>query len=285
MTQAWRRIGLRKGQRPQAKGMAKMSVGERRALVFWAAVLLALSYAKHAQAADITVLNMGNADLPAIVSVKGFLGTGDDQKFTTATIAGIRKAIVYLEGPGGEIGPSLNIGLVIKTRHFETAVAATKTCVSGCALAWLAGAPRHMGEEAHIGFHAAWIKETGSAAGTANAFIGYYVHELGLNFNTLRYIMAEPGSMSWLTRQDAADHGIGYDMLTKEQADRFAVVAAHPTPEVAQHVTVGPELCDAIRNSLEKLAREATAMPASEAQARSTMLLNAALSECLRKQK
>jgi hypothetical protein len=255
----------------------------KRTLVLWATLLLALFSARTAQAADITVLDRGDGDLPAIVTVKGYFDLDDDQKFIQAT-AGIPKAIVYLEGPGGEITPGLNIGLAIRNQGFETAVAGAKTCSSACALAWLAGSPRRMGEGSNIGFHAAWIESRGADApsGTGNAFVGYYAHQLGLTYDAVRYItMAEPSSMSWLTPQDAHAYNIHYDALTREQADRYAAATA-PAPQIAHHVAVAPE-CDAIRDSLKRLVQQARSVRLTAAEANSAMLLTTALSECLRK--
>jgi hypothetical protein len=207
--------------------MAMMSVGERRALIFGVALLLALFASRRAEAADITVLDGGGGDVLGIISVKGFIDIGDDKKFTDIT-TGILKAIVFLEGPGGRIFAAMNIGLNIRKRGFETAVATEKVCTSACALTWLGGNSRHMGEGAKVGFHAARDKREDhepSAAGDAS--VGYYMRELAFPLQAVIFAMkAKPDDTAWLNTEDAQAYRILYDALTKAQADRFATLTA-----------------------------------------------------------
>ena len=192
-------------------------------------------------AAEFTLVSQedGNAR-PAIVLIKGKIDPGDEVKFRN-TVMAARSAIVYLEGPGGVIGAAIAIGLIVRMRGFETAVADDTTCASACALVWLGGNPRRMGKDARIGFHASRSTEVTEPYNGAlgNAIVGYYLNQLGLPFNTVTYVVkASPQSMTWLSAEDGAKYGIRYEAITKVQADRYRdAIIGHrhidpPIPEV-----------------------------------------------------
>jgi hypothetical protein len=87
------------------------------------ALHLALVAPSIACAAEFTLVSQedGNAR-PAIVLIKGKIDQGDEVKFSN-TVMAARSAIVYLEGPGGVIGAAIAIGLIMRMRGLETAVA------------------------------------------------------------------------------------------------------------------------------------------------------------------
>jgi hypothetical protein len=201
-----------------------------------AVLLLALMATSIAQAAEIKVLSDGGTErspVPAIILVKGLLKNGDDVKFRQ-TVGLTTSAIVYLESPGGVIGPAMNIGLAIKGKGFETAVADGATCTSACALAWLGGNPRRMGFGAHIGFHATRsAKDDAAETAAGNALVGYYLRQLGLSSNAVIFVMkATPQSMTYLTEHDALSSDIHYNALTRAQAERYrdALIDRHVDP-------------------------------------------------------
>jgi hypothetical protein len=213
-----------------SRGMAKVSLGEglapmKRALIFWAALHLALFSATIAHAADVTVLDRGSGDIPAVISINGFIEMGDDKKFIDIT-TGIRKAIVFLESPGGRISPAMAIGIEIRKHDFGTTVPQGKVCTSACALTWLAGTPRYMGKDAKVGFHAAKVKqEDTEPSAPGNASVGYYMHELKFPLQAVIFVTeTSPDNMAWLSQEDAQTYGIPYYALAKAQADRFAAL-------------------------------------------------------------
>jgi hypothetical protein len=115
------------------------------------AALCALLLATSAQAAEIKVLSQEDGVMyPALVTIKGRLNKGDEETFRQ-TIGTIRSGIVFLESPGGSLAVGITIGLTIRKRKLQTAVADRMTCASACAIAWLGGTPRRMGEDARIG--------------------------------------------------------------------------------------------------------------------------------------
>ena len=190
-----------------------------------ATLLFALMTSDIAQAAEIRVLSDGKREgspVPAIILIKGLLKHGDDVTFRQM-IGITTSAIVFLESPGGVIGPAMDIGLAIKGKGFESAVADGATCTSACALAWLGGSPRRMGEGAHVGFHAT-LSARDDAAETAagNALVGFYLHQLGFSSSAVIFVMkATPQSMTYLTERDALSSGIHFNALTRAQAERY----------------------------------------------------------------
>jgi hypothetical protein len=188
-------------------------------------LLLALMAPSMGKAADIRVLSDGKTEglpAPAIILIKGLLQNGDDVKFRQ-TIGFASSAIVYLESPGGVIGPAINIGLAINASGFETAVADGANCTSACALAWLGGNPRRMGEGAHIGFHSTQsAKDDAAETAAGNALVGYYLHQLGLSTNAVIFVMrATPQSMTYLEEHGALSSDIHFNALTRAQGERY----------------------------------------------------------------
>src|SRR5262249_4478207 len=68
---------------------------------------------------------------------------------------------------------------------------------------------------ASIGFHAAGDITSG-ASGSANAFIGAYLRDLGMSLATIVYVTsAPPSSVNWLTPAKANELGIKMMALEK----------------------------------------------------------------------
>ena len=116
---------------------------------------------------------------------------------------------------------------MIKKERLETAVADGKTCASACALAWLGGTPRRMGEDARIGFHEPSKPNTQEPSLEGNAVIGNYVRQLGLSYAALTLILrADPKSMTWLTETQSIAYNVHYSELRRDQAERYRSVTA-----------------------------------------------------------
>jgi ATP-dependent protease ClpP protease subunit len=153
-------------------------------------------------------------DHPALILIKGYFNKEDRFKdvstFTRLASPGINSAIVFLDSTGGLVWTAIDIGTIIRQRRFSTAVADNASCASACALVWMGGKERFMGNDARIGFHAARNVVTSEVSSGANAAVGAYLHEVGVkNFNTVVYLTsASPNSMRWLTPTDAIRYGI-----------------------------------------------------------------------------
>jgi hypothetical protein len=172
-------------------------------------IVLVLVLAAPATAATITV-TPPIGDTPAVVQVQGVLQSEDIEAFRFK-VARLSKAVVAFESEGGSLLAGIRIGELIRMKGFVTVVAAGARCASACAIAWLGGVQRFMGEPALVGFHAAYRDDgTGpTEVGSANAILGAYLSTIGLSESAIYYVtMAAPSSMTWLTLQEAAKHGI-----------------------------------------------------------------------------
>ncbi|WP_042778667.1 hypothetical protein [Sinorhizobium fredii] len=151
-----------------------------------------------------------------IVSVTGTFNDGDDADFRKLA-ATIDRAVVVLNSGGGNLHAGLEIGRAIRLRGFATAVPPDALCASACALTWLAGSPRLLDDTSKLGFHAAYRLINGQASeyGAANALVGAYLNQLGLNDKAVFYITsAPPEGVEWLTANTAATVGISYEPVS-----------------------------------------------------------------------
>ena len=78
-----------------------------------------------------------------IISVKGEIKPGDDEKFT-GMADGKGDAVVILDSPGGNVLAGIQIGEAIRRNGYSTLVPRGLQCASACALAWLGGRTRLM---------------------------------------------------------------------------------------------------------------------------------------------
>jgi hypothetical protein len=99
----------------------------------------------------------------------------------------------------------------VRQKELVSAVAENTLCASACALAWLGGRPRLMKDTSKIGFHAAYVQsgQYKRESGVANAVVGAYLTDMGLNVNAVRYITTPgPDEIQWLSVRDAIRVGI-----------------------------------------------------------------------------
>jgi hypothetical protein len=190
------------------------------------ATLCALLLATATQAAEVKVLSPADeaTSTPALIIIKGKLEKDDEGKFL-GTLGTLRSAIVFLESPGGPLGVAISLGLTIRKRGLETAVADGAICTSACALAWLGGSPRRIGQHAHIGFHEPWDPSTRESSLKGDAAIANYIRQLGLPYAALLLLLrAGPSSMEWLTEASSSAYRIHYVELRSDQSERFREV-------------------------------------------------------------
>jgi len=174
------------------------------------AILGLLLVPQTAQAEVVTLLERGTLEHPALVLVKGVLLATRSQANIKAlrTIAEEEKVVtVFLDSPGGALITAIQLGNIIREHGIKTAVADSAQCASACALVWLSGKERYMGENARIGFHSIRVsKGTFEVSYRGNAAVeGYLDYALGLtNPEVASYVTkAPPHSMTWLTMSDA----------------------------------------------------------------------------------
>ncbi len=190
-----------------------------RALQCLLAVLLFQFLVQKSIGADIARHSTGNAEVDIIV-IDGIITMEDQANFTTAATAS-NSAVVVLNSQGGATLSALEMGKTIRLKGFATAVPENALCASACALMWLAGSPRYIGEGAHIGFHASYIDRNGTLAesGVANALVGAYLNQLGLSQKAVAFVTsAPPQGMEWLDASKA--QSIGVDVVWMEASSR-----------------------------------------------------------------
>jgi hypothetical protein len=216
--------------------------------------LIALLFVSGAPAIAATItVTPQTGDKPALVAVQGVLRDEDIDDFRFK-VAHLSSAVVALESDGGSLLAGIRIGETIRLRGFVTVVSNGARCASACAIAWLGGRQRFMGEQALIGFHAAYRKEmTGaSESGVGNAVLGAYLNSIGLSEAAVAYVtMAAPNSITWLTLEEAAKYGIEVRPLSTaalpSQQRRATTATTTTTIPVDTHGLLGTWTCSGIQ--------------------------------------
>jgi len=172
--------------------------------VFW---LLALPVA---QAADIVVKPLEGGS--TLIAIDGELELSDIDSFRAkAEPLPLGRTTVEFRSKGGRLLAGIRIGAQIRAKRFNTVVPDGAQCASACALAWLGGVRRFVGEDSSVGFHTAYILKTAGPAesGPGNAILGAYLNQIGLSEEAILYIThAAPTSVQWMSLEEAAEYGI-----------------------------------------------------------------------------
>jgi len=196
-------------------------------------IVLSFLALTRANAAEIAVKPLDNASV--LVAIEGELDLGDIEVFRNKTEAlPIGRATVEFSGKGGSLLAGIRIGTLIRAKKFITVVPDGAQCASACALAWLGGTRRLIGEHATVGFHTAYIVKTGGLieSGPGNAILGAYLNQLGLSEKAILYIThAAPTSMQWMSIEDAAEFGITVAKLPPSQAGQGPRASEPPVVE------------------------------------------------------
>ena len=188
----------------------------------WVFILSLFSLAA-AAAADIDVKAVDNKS--ALIVIEGEFESGDVETFRAkvASLSAARVTVAF-RSEGGSLVAGIRIGALIREKKITTVVPDGALCASACALAWLGGTRRFVGQNSNVGFHAAYIlKSHGPAeSGSGNAILGAYLNQLGLSENAILYITkAAPTSIQWMSLEDAAEHGIAVASLSPQRAAEF----------------------------------------------------------------
>jgi hypothetical protein len=158
-----------------------------RSFVSASVALICATLSGRATAATIDTTQL--ADGSTVISVQGDLVLPDIEVFKLK-LSGVTKGLVLLASDGGSLQAGIQIGTAIRLRGLATLVPDGSRCASACAIAWLGGTPRVMGQNARIGFHAAYRLERGApvATGVGNALLGAYLNTLGLSDRAIIYV-------------------------------------------------------------------------------------------------
>lgn len=202
-------------------------------LVIVAAFAAVSFFGSDACAAEIKVEKFGAGE-PSIIEISGGIEVGDADRFSAA-IEGVEKAMVLLSSPGGAVNDGLSVAAEIRSMGYTTIVLPDKECYSACALIWVAGVKRMMGETASIGVHAAWRNEAmvdgstiATESGVANADIGSFLTYIGLSREAIRYFTtAGPKDVLPVTPEIAQRLDIDTAVITD---DGVVPASERPTP-------------------------------------------------------
>lgn len=175
-----------------------------------------------------------------VISISGALVKGDEDRFIDVALKN-PSALVVLDSDGGNLITGLEIGKAIHLKGFPTLVSEGGRCASACALAWLAGRVRGMIDHSLIGFHAAYLGNTGEVASEGNAIVGAYLAQLGLPTSAIVYITRpKPSEMQWLTAEDAERYGIPVKIFPSKATQSPTISPPPPTPQPAQPAQLTP---------------------------------------------
>ena len=193
----------------------------------------ALFAGSRAMAADITVRRIDDTSVRMIV-VEGEFNEGDGETFAEVSKrVGQGQALVAFDSPGGALIAGLQIGQVIRLRHFSTVVPQDATCASACAIAWLAGTPRFLQTGGRVGFHAAFDRDTREVSGVGNGLVGAYLSRLGLSDAAIVYVeQADPDDVTWLSVADARRVGMDVRILPASDTPQPHAPTPEPAPKV-----------------------------------------------------
>lgn len=148
------------------------------------------------------------------LELDGVIEAGDDAKVAAALAAWPRPRAIALSSLGGNVEAALAIGALVRHAQLRTLVAPRGICASACGLVWLAGEPRALGQDAHVGLHAAYLRRDGVSVetGAANALIGAYLGRLGFDDHAIVYLTsAAPNEMTWILPADRQRYGIAFE--------------------------------------------------------------------------
>ena len=148
------------------------------------------------------------------IALSGLIQPGDDAKLAGLLDASPRPTSLALSSLGGNVQAALAIGTLVRQRGLRTVVPPRAICASACGLVWLAGTRRAIGEQAHVGLHAAYLRRNGVSVetGAANALIGAYLSRLGFDDRAIVYLTsAAPDAMTWILPGDRQRYGIAFD--------------------------------------------------------------------------
>lgn len=196
----------------------------RRAAMLAAATILSLPVP--GQAAEIRSVTVPSGGTGLVLA--GIIAPGDDAKLSAALAGTPRPRRLSLESLGGNVQAALALGETVRREGLATTVPARGVCASACGLVWLAGTPRAMGPDAHVGLHAAYLRRNGVSVetGAANALIGAYLGRLGFDDKAIVYLTsAAPDEMTWILPADRQRYGIAYEPAAS------ATMAAFPATE------------------------------------------------------
>ena len=136
-----------------------------------------------------------------ILVMSGVIGPGSYQAFRRI-VARSRPDLVVLQGPGGILREAIRIGNEIRARGLGTAVGAHSSCASACAVVFLSGQTKYLGNHAAVGLHMARYAD-GRRSPVGTEIMAQYLSRVGVPDRILaRMSRTAPDDIAWLSRAD-----------------------------------------------------------------------------------
>ena len=123
--------------------------------------MLAAASVVAAAPAPAAEIRVREATVVSHVFLDGYIEALDDGFFKHLTEAIKGPVIVSLNSRGGHLGAAMHIGNFIRMNQWATSVDNGDTCNSACAVIWLSGVKRFLGQYDRIGVHSAAFTESG----------------------------------------------------------------------------------------------------------------------------
>jgi hypothetical protein len=162
--------------------------------------------------------------------------------------------VIHLNNEGGEMSEGYLLAKLIRQHHLTTYTAST--CSSACTLAFLAGSPRYLAQNAWLGFHSASRTLGGTSLASANDVLRQLYDADGLPRDFIDRALATAPSELWYPTHDElraahavsdivdakrfAKSGLAYwttaaelDQALKKNA-LYAAISAHDSANYAQ---------------------------------------------------
>jgi hypothetical protein len=198
------------------------------------AVLVAMPFA--ASAATFTSIADNCGEGCTAIYIDGHIDVNDASKLDRLIgNQNIRKALVYLNSPGGYIAPMVSMGTQIRNAGFWTYVPQNALCTSACATLWLAGRKRFLAPNGQLGFHSSGMKVDGRTVPSPDGdqTLIRYFRTLGLSDDAINYFIASgPGhDISFVTLHKMRQLGIDCDTFPPPMTAE--TLKPRPSPEVS----------------------------------------------------
>jgi len=184
---------------------------------------------------------------------------GDMPEGTAAAVQKLLDAhpsvhVIHLNSDGGELHEGRLLAVLIQQRHLTTYT--STICASACTIAFLAGTTRYLADDAWLGFHSSYDKDSGESSTRGNVVFYQAYHADGLSDAFISKALGTAPNEVWfpshdelrqakavdkfVDRRQFAESGLAYwhspaevDQLLKED-NLYAIIAKHDATAYAR---------------------------------------------------
>ncbi|MFO1028562.1 MAG: hypothetical protein U1E70_25575 [Acetobacteraceae bacterium] len=144
---------------------------------------------------------------------------------------------VWLESPGGNLQPAMQIAALIQERRLDTFVG--RLCASACTIAFMGGVHRSLAPDARLGFHQA--RAPGFPDADANAVLKAAYDKVGLPASFVSRALRTPHSDMWYPSQEELR---ALKIVNAQPSPALLSLAAPPPPRLTDLVRLLPRTPD-----------------------------------------